>query len=112
MKFEELPKFQKDFKKLKKRYLSLTKDLHEFERVISEIPLGNGKHFNMLAHGDSLSIVKARFFCRYLKGKSLRIIYAYFEAEDRIVFIQIYYKGDNESEDGERINQFIQTRKT
>ena len=33
----------------------------------------------------------------------IRVIYAYFEENDRIEFIEIYYKGDKENEDRERI---------
>ena len=57
---------------------------------------------------ENPKIYKARkFACRSLKGKGsasgIRVIYAYFEAEDRIEFIEIYYKGDKENEDRERI---------
>jgi hypothetical protein len=31
------------------------------------------------------------------------VIYAYFEEQDRIELIEIYFKGDKESEDRERI---------
>ena len=46
-----------------------------------------------------------------LKGKGvnsgIRVIYAYFNEEDKIVFIEIYYKGDKENEDKERIVEFF-----
>ncbi len=49
-----------------------------------------------------------KFACRALKGKGnqtgIRIIYAYFKDEDRIEFVEIYFKGDKESEDRKRIN--------
>ena len=45
--------------------------------------------------------------CRSLKGcgvhSGIRVIYAYFEEEDRIELVKIYYKGDKEVEDRERI---------
>jgi hypothetical protein len=48
-----------------------------------------------------------KFACRALKGKGaksgIRIIYAYFETEDRIELVEIYYKGDKENEDLSRI---------
>jgi hypothetical protein len=31
------------------------------------------------------------------------VIYAYFEEKDRIELVEIYYKGDKENEDRERI---------
>ncbi len=56
----------------------------------------------------SPKIYKAKkFACKALKGKGaqsgIRIIYAYHEEEDRIEFIEIYYKGDKENEDRERV---------
>ena len=68
----------------------------------------------------SPKIYKARkFACKALKGKGaqsgIRVIYAYHADEDWIEFIEIYYKGDKESEDRERIKMrlhqyFIQIR--
>ncbi len=56
----------------------------------------------------SPKIYKAKkFACKALKGKGvysgIRVIYAYHEEEDRIEFIQLYYKVDKENEDRERI---------
>jgi len=36
----------------------------------------------------------------------IRIIYAYFEKEDAIEFIEIYFKGDKENEDKKRIKKY------
>ena len=36
-------------------------------------------------------------------ASGIRIIYAYYEKEDKIEFIEIYYKGDKENENRERI---------
>ena len=49
-------------------------------------------------------LFKARkFACRSLLQKrtrsGLRVIYAYFEEEERIELVEIYYKGDQENED-------------
>ena len=57
-------------------------------------------------------IYKAKkFACRSLKGKGvqsgIRVIYAYFEKEDKIELIEIYYKGDKENEDRERILKYL-----
>ena len=53
-------------------------------------------------------IFKARkFACKSLKGRGaasgIRIIYAYYPNEDVIVFGEMYYKGDKEIEDRNRI---------
>ena len=101
--FNELLAFSKEFKWFAKKYKSLPKDLEEFKRVISAVPLGAGKHFNVVTKSGQCIIIKARFFCRYLKGSSLRIIYGYRESSASIDFIEIYFKGDKENEDRGRI---------
>ena len=104
MNYNELPEFSREFKRFSKKYRSLPDDLEEFKRVVDVAPLGNSKHFNIITRNEQRAIVKARLFCRYLKGSSLRIIYAYFEPEDRIEFIEIYSKGDKANEDRRRIS--------
>jgi hypothetical protein len=53
-----------------------------------------------------------KFACKSLKGKGvqsgIRIIYSYFEKDDRIEFVEIYYKGDKENDDRERIKRLYQ----
>jgi len=107
MKFNELLEFQKEKKRLEKKYKSLTDDLQEFKNVVSVIPLGNSKHFNTITQTEVLYIVKARLFCRYLKGSSLRVVYAYFKEEQKIEFIELYYKGNKENEDRSRIKDYL-----
>lgn len=107
MNFDELPEFQKELKRLGKKYKSLPDDLQEFCNVVSAVPLGNSKHFNIITRNEVFYIVKARLFCRYLKGASLRIVYAYFEQEQRIEFIELYFKGDKENEDRDRIKEYL-----
>ncbi|MFH1392532.1 MAG: hypothetical protein ABIG90_02535 [bacterium] len=105
MNFKSTTEFQKDFKKLSKKFRSLSGDLVEFKKVLSEAPLGIGKHFNVITKTDHLYIIKARFFCKSLKKKDLRIIYAYMAAD--INFIEMYFKGDKENEDRERIKKHL-----
>jgi hypothetical protein len=107
MNFNELPEFQKECKHLSRKYRSLPSDLQEFRNVVSVIPLGNSKHFNIITRTEILYIIKARLFCRYLKGSSLRVIYAYFEQEQKIEFIEVYYKGDKENNDLDRIKEYL-----
>lgn len=113
MNFDERPEFQKELKQLGKKYKSLPEDLREFCKVVSAEPLGNSKHFhtitNVNAQTGSLFIVKARLSCRYLKGASLRIVYCYFEQEQRIEFIELYHKGDKENENQGRIKKYLKS---
>ena len=47
MNFDQLPKFQKEFKRLSKKYKSLLKDIEQFKGIVSVVPQGNKKHFNI-----------------------------------------------------------------
>lgn len=107
MRFNELSQFSKEFKQLSKKYLSLAGDLDEFKKIVAAIPLGNGKHFNIITRSGGAVIIKARLFCRYLKGSSLRIIYSYIQERNTIEFIELYFKGNKENEDHERIKQYL-----
>ncbi|MBI2109202.1 MAG: hypothetical protein HYT93_03450 [Parcubacteria group bacterium] len=107
MNFNETDEFSKDFKRLSKKYKSLPDDLLEFKKVVSALPLGSGKHFNVITKTEQISIIKARLFCRYLKGSSLRIIYAFHTAISQIEFIQMYSKNEHENEDSGRIKEYL-----
>ena len=45
--------------------------------------------------------------CKSLKGRGvnsgLRLIYEHFEAEEKIIFIELYHKNEKENEDRQRI---------
>src|SRR3989338_5407857 len=105
--FNELPEFSKEFRQLAKKYRSLPDDLGEFKRVIAVVPLGNSKHFNVITKNEQCVVVKARLFCRYLRGSSLRVVYAFYCESSKVDFIEIYFKGDKENEDRERIKEYL-----
>lgn len=107
MSFNEHPAFGREFARLAKKYRSLPDDIEEFKKVLIARPLGAGKHFNVITKTETVAVVKARLFCKYLKGTSLRIVYAYHEAASRFEFIEIYFKGDKENEDRERIKEYL-----
>lgn len=108
MKYEKLSEFAKEFKSLAKRYRSLPDDLEEFKHILAVKPFGVSKHFNIITRQDGLyAIIKARLFCRYLKGSSLRIVYVYHETKEVIEFIEIYFKGKQKKEDHKRIKEYL-----
>ena len=112
-----VPDFEKDLKKLVKRFSSLQEDLGTFIKVAMNVfhkqKIDSGAIFNISDLGiHSPKIYKAKkFACKSLKGKGIhsgiRVIYAYQEEGDKIQFIEIYYKGDKESEDRERILKYF-----
>lgn len=112
MNFRRTGEFEKDLKRLRKKYRSLLDDLREFMNVVAVQPLGFGKHFAVITKGNGVIILKARLFCRSLKGASLRVIYAYRESGCHsefvgVEFIELYFKGDKENEDRERIQTYL-----
>ena len=110
---KSLTEFSKDLKKLIKRCRTLKDDLDIFTdkqlKLFHKIGIDNKGIVPISNLGiEYPKIFKARkFACRSLKGKGsasgIRVVYAYFEKEDFIEFIEIYYKGDKKNEDRERI---------
>lgn len=108
-----VPEFEKDLRKLVRRFHSLEEDLQIFIKVAmnsfhkQNIDSGAIVHISDLRIHSPKVCKGRKFACKSLKGKGvqsgIRVIYAYHEEEDRIEFIEIYYKGDKESEDRERI---------
>lgn len=107
--FNQLPEFQKEFKRLSKKFLSLRSDLTDLEEVIISLPSGSGKNFIILHSSKDLKIIKTRMMCKSLKDRSIRIIYAFHNNTVTFVYIEIYYKGDKEGENRERIAEYIKS---
>jgi len=108
-----LPEFDKDLTKLLKKFKTLKDDLEVFIKtqlnLYHKLRIDNKGVFQVSGLKiESPQIYKAKkFACRSLKGKGahsgIRVIYAYYEEQDKIELIEIYYKGDKENEDRERI---------
>jgi len=107
--FNELDEFQKDLKKLLKKYRTLEDDLNIVKLDLKDDPNPRPPFSFRI---DNLKIetcvIKVKkIACRALKGRGvnsgLRLIYAHFEEEDKIVFIELYHKNDKENEDRQRI---------
>lgn len=107
--FSRLPEFEKELKRLSKKYPSLCEDLEKFETVIAVYPTGVGKNFSIIHSSDALKVVKARLACRSLRDRSIRIIYAYHDAVATFMHLELYFKGEKENEDYERVREYIQT---
>ncbi|MFW5853263.1 MAG: hypothetical protein ACOCU8_01310 [Patescibacteria group bacterium] len=104
MKIVEGDKFQKDFKRLLKKYKTLQEDFEVAKKAIQVEPTGDGsKHWNILREKDNKYILKMRMMCRTLRGSELRLIYFYDGDTVEVVFIEVYYKGNKERENKKRI---------
>ena len=113
-----LPAFDKDFKRLSKRFRTLPEDLQTFIetalRLFHKLGVITQGIVRIEGHGlHEPPVFKARkFACRSLKGRGaqsgIRVIYAWRAAADTIELIEVYFKGDKESEDRERIKAYYQ----
>ncbi|MCL5010996.1 MAG: hypothetical protein M1127_02190 [Patescibacteria group bacterium] len=108
--FDTIAEFEKEFKRLFNKYKTLNDDFEKFKNILIVAPTGVGKNFVIVHFSPPIKIVKARMACRALHGRSLRIIYAYFEQNQRIEFIEIYFKGEKENEDRERIKEYLKNQ--
>ncbi|MCX6256651.1 MAG: hypothetical protein NTW49_01915 [Bacteroidia bacterium] len=109
MNFEELAVFKKDVKYLLKKYRSLNDDIDVLKKVLEIIP-DERPPFSYCINNLGLQtcVIKVKkMACKALKGKGinsgLRLIYAWFKEDQRIVFIEIYHKNDKDNENKQRI---------
>ncbi|MFH0977655.1 MAG: hypothetical protein V1874_17890 [Spirochaetota bacterium] len=117
IKTDRLPEFSRDLKKLIKKYNTLEEDLSNFInaqlKLLHELNIDNGSIFEIPGFDtEEPKIYKAKkFACKALKGKGaksgIRVIYSYYVESQSIEFIEIYYKGDRENEDRERIKEYL-----
>jgi len=111
-----LPEFEKDIRKLLKRFKTLEDDIEIFIgkqlNLYHKLKIDNKGilQISVLQVGSPKIYKAKKFACRSLKGKGvqsgIRVIYAYFEEEEKVELIEIYYKGNKENEDRERILRY------
>ena len=107
--FEELSEFKRDLKHLLKKYRTLKEDLEVVKLDLNDEP-GESPPFSFRIDnlGIGTCIIKVRkIACKALKGggvnSGLRLIYADFPDEQKIIFIELYHKNEKEIEDKTRI---------
>ena len=109
MTFDELTEFKKDLKSLLKKYRTLNDDLYIVKKVLEVMPDERPPFsFRIDNLGLKTCIIKVKkIACKALKGRGvnsgLRLIYAHFQEEQKITFIELYHKSDKENEDRQRI---------
>ncbi len=115
---ERRPEFNRDLKALKKKYRSLDEDLgtliksglHPFHHL--GVDAGHIERMAGVQISEEIVVFKVvRMACRALKGtgskSGMRVIYGYEAARDRVVLVEIYFKGDKENEDRDRVRAFL-----
>jgi mRNA-degrading endonuclease YafQ of YafQ-DinJ toxin-antitoxin module len=109
MTFDELAEYKKDLKGLLKKYRTLNDDMDVVRKVLEVFPDERPPFsFRIDNLGLETCVIKVKkIACKALKGRGvnsgLRLIYAYFEKEQRITFIELFHKNDKENEDRVRI---------
>ena len=115
--YNAIDSFQKDLKHLLKKYQTLEDDLETAKRNAIELyhlkRVNNQSIFPIQGFcTETIQICKIKkFACKALKGRGaksgIRIIYALHQCDLRVVFIEIYFKGEKENEDRERIKEYL-----
>jgi len=119
MKYNTLPEYNRDFKKLVKRFTTLAEDLERVKKNAIELCHVNGMCHNVeeikgAGNTEDLQFYKIRKIAsRSIPGRGsqtgLRLIYAFLPKEMEVTLIEIYFKGDKENEDRKRIKEFIKS---
>ena len=112
-----LPEFEKDTKQLLKKFKTIEDDLKIFIEkqlfLYHKLKVDNRGIFQITGLPvENPGVYKAKkFACKSLKGRGvqsgIRVIYAYDEEKDKIVLIEMYFKGDKANEDKQRIFEYL-----
>jgi mRNA-degrading endonuclease RelE of RelBE toxin-antitoxin system len=121
IKYSSIPEFEKDFKKLEKRYGTLSDDFENMKKNLLEVHYVKGSPLppNTIVDieglcGETYKSKKVRkFACKSLKNlgnrSGIRVIFVLESDDLKITFIEIYHKSDHDIENKERLKNFIKT---
>lgn len=123
MNFEHTPEFQKDLKRLAKKWRSLPEDVTAVQRDITPlyieqdgIDIGtlrrgvfNGKRATVLKTlSDETEVVKMRLDVQSIgRADKVRIVFIAVRSQNTITFIELYAKNEKSREDTKRIKKYI-----
>jgi len=118
MNYRETAEFKCDFKRLLKKFPSLIDDMEITKRFRIELfhlkKIDNRSIFEIERVGNNkeLKFYKIKKFqCKSLKGRGsksgIRVIYAFHCIICKVEFIEIYFKGNKENENRERIKEYL-----
>lgn len=117
--FRLTPPFEKDFKRLLKKYPSLKEDFGKFKLALETEGVNLTGTFRIpLGSGIGIPFYKAKKFrCKSLQAgvqSGIRVIFALERTADCdiISFVEIYHKNSQENNDMERIRAFTQSLRT
>ena len=109
--------FDKDLRRLLKKFRTLEDDIEVAKKNTIELFHSMNIDNSSIEPipnfcSDKLKICKIKkFACKALKGRGvqsgMRIVYAYYTLSNTVDFIEMYFKGESENEDRERIKQYL-----
>ena len=115
--YKNTSSFDKDLKRLLKKFRTLGDDIEVAKTNAIELFHLKNIDNNSVEPipnfcSDELKICKIKkFACKALKGRGvqsgIRITYAYHVLTNTVDFIEMYFKGESENEDKERIKQYL-----
>jgi mRNA-degrading endonuclease RelE of RelBE toxin-antitoxin system len=116
VKFEAVPEFKKELKKLSKKYKLLNEDFEKIRTVLTKkLPNHTPGTFEISDLGANVKtpIYKVKHFrSRDFRGKGcrsgFRIIYAHMQNSEKIIFIEIYHKNNKTNHDEKRIKEYFE----
>jgi hypothetical protein len=116
-KIERIPEFDRDLKRLAKKFRSLPEDLEVFLDTALELKHKIQPDWPGIVRIEGLGITSPeifkarRFACKSLKGSAgnsgIRVIYAYLTDQKKAVLIEMYCKGEKENEDRGRLSKIL-----
>jgi mRNA-degrading endonuclease YafQ of YafQ-DinJ toxin-antitoxin module len=113
MTFEQLDEFARDVKSLSKKYRSIPDDLKVIQKILAAFP-DSREPFSFRINDLNIQtcLIKVKkMACQSLKGRGvqsgLRLVYAHFPDENKIVLVELYFKGVSEVEDRRRILKYF-----
>ncbi|MDP3735670.1 MAG: hypothetical protein Q8R39_04575 [bacterium] len=117
--YSSTEEFERDLKRLLKKFHSLNEDIEVAKAFATELyhtqKINKQAIFPMPQFcTDEVLICKLKkFACKALKGRGvksgIRIIYAFHVQTLKVEFIEIYFKGESENEDKDRIKAYRAT---
>jgi len=115
--YKQTKEFERDLKSLLKKFPSLIDDIEiakSFTIELFHLQKVNKQAIFLIPNfcSDELKICKIKkFACKALKGRGaqsgIRVIYAYYVLTNNVDFIEMYFKGEKENEDRDRIKEYL-----
>lgn len=119
MRFEQVPEFEKDLKRLTKKWRSLPSDLEDVSLQITDLytdhersvevrkAFFNGKRAIILQKLENGEVVKMRLDVASLGNNSVRIIFIALKQSDRVLFLELFAKNEKPRKDTKRIERYL-----